>query len=109
MTLREKIVNRLKTVIDPELKQDVYSLRLVYDIDVDEGNKEVKMKFRPTVYNCPIGIQLALSVKMALMPVNELKKIDITVTDFVMAEQANTFLKSFDEELAKRKKEIKNN
>lgn len=109
MTLREKIVNRLKTVEDPELKQDVISLNLVYDIDVDEENKEVKMKFRPTVYNCPIGIQLALSVKLALMPINELKKIDITVSDFVMAEQANIFLKSFDEELAKRRKETKNN
>jgi metal-sulfur cluster biosynthetic enzyme len=107
MTLRDKIVNRLKTVEDPELKQDVYSLRLVYDIDVDEENKEVKMKFRPTVYNCPIGIQLALSVKLALMPVNELKKIDITVTDFVMAEQANTFLKSFDEELVKKNSNVK--
>lgn len=103
MTLRDKIVNRLKTVEDPELKQDVYSLKLVYDIDVDETNKEVRMKFRPTVYNCPLGIQIALSIKRALMDFNELNKIDIIVSDFIMAEEANKYLKSLDKELPKKK------
>ena len=103
MTLGDKIVNRLKTVEDPELKQDVYSLKLVYDIEVDEKNKEVIMKFRPTVYNCPLGIQIALSIKRALMEFDELKKIDIIVTDFIMAEEANKYLKSLDEKLVKKK------
>ena len=102
MQLKDKIINKLKTIIDPEIKQDIYSLKLVYDMVVDEENKEVKMKFRPTVYNCPIGIQLALSVKRGLVEIEDLKKIDIEVTDFIMAEQANSYLKSLDEELKKR-------
>lgn len=103
MQLKYNIIGKFKTVIDPEVRQDIYSLKLVYDIDVDEENKKVKMKFRPTVANCPIGIQLALSVKRALLEIDELKKIDITVTDFKMAEEANRYLKSLDKELSKKK------
>lgn len=94
MQLKEKIINKLKTVIDPEIKQDIYSLKLVYDLEVDEGSNTAKMKFRPTVSHCPIGIQLALSVKKALLEIDELEDVDVTVTDFFMAREANEYLES---------------
>lgn len=96
MQLKEKIIDKLKTVIDPEVRQDVYSLKLVSDIRVDEAKKTVRMTFRPTVYNCPIGLQLALAVKRALLEIDELTKIDIKVMDFRMADEANEYLKSLD-------------
>ena len=96
MQLKEKIIDKLKTVMDPEVRQDVYSLKLVSDIRVDEAKKTVRMTFRPTVYNCPIGLQLALAVKRALLEIEELTKIDIKVTDFRMADEANKYLKSLD-------------
>jgi len=96
MQLEEKIIATLKTVVDPEVRQDVYSLKLLSDIRVDEVKKTVSMTFRPTVYNCPIGLQLALSVKRALLEIDELAKIDIKVTDFIMAGEANAYLEALD-------------
>lgn len=94
MNLEKKIVNRLKRVIDPEIREDVYSLKLVYDIEIDDNEKSVKMKFRPTVYQCPIGIQLAMAVKTALLEIEELNSVDVEVTDFYLADEANKYLQS---------------
>ena len=97
MTLREKIMEKLKTIEDPEVHTDVLSLKLVYDIDVDEDNKVVSLKFKPTVPNCPIGVQLAINLKRNLMEVEGIKKVNVEVTDFIMADQANEYLRMIDE------------
>jgi len=105
MTLHDKIIEKLKTVTDPELRQDVYSLKLIYDMETDEEKHEVSLKFRPTVYQCPIGIQLSISIKRALMELKELKKIDIKVTDYIQKDLANQYLISLDCEMNNQTKE----
>lgn len=95
MDLKQKIIEALKKVKDPELRQDVVSLKLVSDLKVDEeGN--VSLTFRPTSFFCPIGIQLALMIKKAVKEVKGVKKVDVKVVDFVWAEQAEEYLKSLD-------------
>jgi len=43
-TLRDQIVEQLKTVYDPEIPVDIYELGLIYDIDVsDEGEVHIRM------------------------------------------------------------------
>ncbi len=97
MSLQEKVQEKLKTIEDPEVHTDVLSLKLVYDLNVDEENGVVSLKFKPTVPNCPIGVQLAINLKRELLSVEGVKKVNITVTDFIMADQANEYLKMMDE------------
>ncbi len=97
MSLEEKVIATLKTVVDPEVRQDVYTLNLVYDINVDEANASIDLKFRPTVPNCPIGVQLAIEIKKSLLEIPGVKHVDLTVTDFYMADAANQYLKMMDE------------
>ncbi len=98
MSIRERVIDVLKTVEDPEVRQDVYSLKLVYDLEVNEGSGVVSLKFRPTVPNCPIGIQLALAIKKALLEIEEVRRVNLTVTDFYMAYSANKYLEMIDKE-----------
>jgi len=105
MKLKNKIIEKLQTVEDPELRQDIYSLKLVYDIIVDDEKGEVSLKFRPTVFQCPIGIQLSISIKRALMEIDELKKIDLEVTDYVQKDLANQYLESLDGEMYNKTQE----
>ncbi|MCD6122423.1 MAG: DUF59 domain-containing protein [Spirochaetales bacterium] len=98
MGLMEKVVEMLKKVQDPEVNQDVYSLQLVYDIEVNDNEGIVTLKFRPTVPNCPIGIQLAVGIKQALLSLEEVKRVNLTVTDFYMAYSANKYLEMMDKE-----------
>ncbi len=99
MKLEEKIIKKLKTVKDPELREDVYSLKLIYDIITDEEKGEVSLKFRPTVFQCPMGIQLSIMIKRALMELKELKKIKVEVTEYAQKELANQYLTSLDSEI----------
>jgi metal-sulfur cluster biosynthetic enzyme len=96
MILEKKIINRLKTINDPELRQDVYSLKLVSNINVDEIGKNVSLIFRPTNFNCPIGIHLAVLIKKGLMEIKELKRVDVKVVDFYLEAKANEYLRSMD-------------
>lgn len=105
MKLKDKIIKKLRTVEDPELRQDVYSLKLIYDIKTDEDKGEVSLKFRPTVYQCPIGIQLSITIKRALMELKELNKIEMEVTDYIQQDLANEYLTSLDNEMYNSLKE----
>ncbi len=95
--LEERVIEKLKTVYDPELRQDVITLKLVNDLKVNEDSGEVSLVFRPTAYICPVGIQLALMIKQAILKVEGVKKVDIDVVDFVYAKQAIEYLKQLDE------------
>ena len=54
LKLEEQIIMMLKTVFDPEIPVDVYSLGLVYKIDLqDEGNVVIDMTL--TAPNCPMA------------------------------------------------------
>ncbi len=64
----EKIINVMKNIKDPELNIDIWTLELIYDIDVNDKNIEVKMTFTSPM--CPYGPQLVDSVK------TELKKLE---------------------------------
>lgn len=54
LKLEEQIVMMLKTVFDPEMPVDVYSLGLVYNIDLhDDGVVNIDMTL--TAPNCPMA------------------------------------------------------
>ncbi len=54
LNIEEKIVEMLRTVFDPEIPVDVYSLGLIYKIDLDDdGNVSIDMTL--TAPNCPMG------------------------------------------------------
>jgi len=52
--LREKIIEQLKTVYDPEISTNIYDLGLIYKIDIDdEANVNIDMTL--TSPGCPIA------------------------------------------------------
>ena len=52
---KEKIIEILRTVEDPEIRIDIHTLGLIYDIDLDEKSKEVKILMTFTTPFCPYG------------------------------------------------------
>lgn len=54
LNIEERVVTLLRTVYDPEMPVDIYSLGLVYKIDVaDDGALTVDMTL--TAPNCPMA------------------------------------------------------
>ena len=52
--IQDNIVSMLKTVFDPEMPVDVYSLGLIYKIDLND-NGQVDIDMTLTAPNCPAG------------------------------------------------------
>lgn len=53
-TSKDKIIEALKTVEDPELKIDIYTLGLIYDIEIQDDTT-VRIAHTYTTPMCPFG------------------------------------------------------
>lgn len=51
--LRERIVETLKRIYDPEIPLNIYDLGLIYGIDVDDADVEIRMTL--TAPACPVA------------------------------------------------------
>ena len=69
LKIEEKIVEYLRTVVDPEIAIDIYSLGMIYKIDLeDSGDLTIDMTL--TAPNCPMAdfIMEDVNQKMASIP-----------------------------------------
>jgi len=80
------ILERLKSVIDPETGVDVVQMRLVENLSVDALGK-VRYTFRPSSFVCPIAVALAMAVKKAVGEVPGVTSQEIAIEDYLMAEE----------------------
>lgn len=75
-SIKDDIVQRLATVIDPELHIDIVNLGLVYTIDLDnDGICLIEMTL--TTMGCPLTNVLADMVTKAVKEVPEVKNVDV--------------------------------
>jgi metal-sulfur cluster biosynthetic enzyme len=91
--LHDAIVEKLKTVIDPETGADVIRMRLVQDISIDEAGF-VSYKFKPSSPLCPIAVPLSLAIIQAIKEIPEVTGQNINVVDYVQADLLNDILKT---------------
>jgi metal-sulfur cluster biosynthetic enzyme len=91
--IKENILKRLQQVIDPETGADVIRMQLVMDLTIDENGKASYI-FRPSSPICPIAIQLAMMIMQAINEVEGVTGQQITVTDYIQAEELTQVLNS---------------
>ena len=77
MADREKIIEALKNVYDPEIQLDVWSLGLIYDIGI-EGNK-VRILMTFTSPMCPYGPALLDDVRRHVSSVDGVGDVDVEI------------------------------
>ena len=93
LKLEEKVVDMLRTVYDPEIPVDIYSLGLVYKIDIDDaGNLTVDMTL--TAPNCPMADFRMEDVRMKLESIEGIESVTVNIvfepewTQDMMSEEA---------------------
>ena len=84
--LRQAILSRLSTVIDPETGVDVVRMRLIEELTVNETG-QVSYTFRPSSPLCPIAVFLVMSIKAAVAEVAGVTQQSVTVAGYVQAEE----------------------
>ena len=74
--LKDKVINVIKKIYDPEIPVNIYELGLIYDIIVQKDNS-VKIKMTLTTPNCPVAESLPKEVKDSVMEITDVKKVDL--------------------------------
>ena len=75
MDIKNKIIEEIRKIYDPELPVNIYELGLIYDIKVDGSKAEIKMTL--TTPNCPVAESLPKEVKEGAMQVEGIDDVDL--------------------------------
>lgn len=78
LKLEEKVVTMLRTVYDPEIPVDVYSLGLVYKIDIDD-DANLLIDMTMTAPSCPMADFIVEDARIKLESIEELKSVTINI------------------------------
>jgi metal-sulfur cluster biosynthetic enzyme len=79
--LKDLIITRLKSVIDPETGADVIRMRLVEDLNVSTHG-EVIYTFRPSSPLCPLASFIVQQIKETISDIPGVTSQQIRVTGF---------------------------
>jgi FeS assembly SUF system protein len=74
--LTDQLIDRLKTVFDPEIPVDIYELGLIYKVDVSD-EKHVAIDMTLTAPGCPVAGEMPDWVRDAVLTIPEVKSCTV--------------------------------
>ena len=74
--LKDKIINQIKKVYDPEIPVNIYELGLIYKLEVNDKNI-VNVDMTLTSPNCPVAESLPKEVKDSVKEIKNVKEVDL--------------------------------
>ena len=74
--LTDQLIEKLKTVFDPEIPVDIYELGLIYKVDVSD-EKDVAIDMTLTAPGCPVAGEMPGWVKDAVMKIPDIKSCHV--------------------------------
>ena len=92
MPTEKQVISTLKEVVDPHTNTSVYEMGLISELKVTKNS--VSLTFRPTSPFCPLGTQLAQSIKHRLESLKGVTKADVKVIGHVHEDRINSILKA---------------
>ncbi len=93
MLTRDQIIGAIKTVKDPDVGMDIWTMGLVYDIVIQEDNA-VSVVMTLTTPMCPAGPELMSGVRDAVINIGA-TTVDVEITfepPWTMNEELRTML-----------------
>ena len=93
LRIETRVVEMLRTVFDPEIPVDIYSLGLIYNIDVTDGG-DVNVDMTLTAPNCPAADFIVEDVRLKLESIEGVTSVVVNIvfepewTQDMMSEEA---------------------
>ncbi|MFM0632544.1 SUF system Fe-S cluster assembly protein [Paraburkholderia xenovorans] len=75
--LKERVIDALRTVFDPEIPVNIYDLGLVYGLDVDEAEGRVEIRMTLTAPGCPVAQTFPATVEDAVFSVSGVNDVHV--------------------------------
>jgi len=76
--LTDQLIEKLKTVFDPEIPVDIYELGLIYKVDVSD-DKDVVIDMTLTAPGCPVAGEMPEWVREAVMSIEGIKSCTVNL------------------------------
>ena len=76
--LKQKIINEIKKIYDPEIPVNIYELGLIYKIEIDKNNI-VNVDMTLTSPNCPVAESLPKEVKECILKVKDVSDVKLNL------------------------------
>ena len=76
--IKNKVIEEIKKIYDPEIPVNIYELGLIYKIEVDSKNK-VNVYMTLTSPNCPVAESLPKQVKDNIMKLEEVSDVNLNL------------------------------
>ena len=76
--IKNKVIDAIKGIYDPEIPVNIYELGLIYKIEVDNKNK-VNIDMTLTSPNCPVAESLPKEVKDNIMKVEGVSDVNLNL------------------------------
>tara|TARA_Y100000389_G_C17114321_1_gene342306 strand:+ start:140 stop:442 length:303 start_codon:yes stop_codon:yes gene_type:complete len=74
--LKNKVIEEIKKIYDPEIPVNIYDLGLIYKVEVDK-EKNVNINMTLTSPNCPVAESLPKMVKDNIMKIEGVIDVDL--------------------------------
>ena len=78
----DQVLEKLSTVIDPDLKKDIVSMGMIKDLELNDG--DLKFTLELTTPACPFNVEIEDDVRKVIAEFSDLKNFDLNVTAKVM-------------------------
>jgi len=77
--LKQKIIERLQTIFDPEIPVNIYSMGLIYEVEILPVNN-VQIVMTLTAPSCPAAQSLPVEVDQKLREIEGVNDVHVSVT-----------------------------
>ncbi len=76
--MREKVVDQIRTVYDPEIPVNIFELGLIYNVDVTAG-MDVLVEMTLTSPNCPAAQSMPAEVEQKVRSIDGIGEVAVEV------------------------------
>ena len=76
--LKNKVIEEIKKIFDPEIPGNIYGLGLIYKIEVEANNK-INVDMTLTSPNCPVAESLPNDVKESIKKIDGVSDVNLNL------------------------------
>jgi len=76
--IKNKIIEEIKKIYDPEIPVNIYELGLIYKLEIDKKNN-VSLDMTLTSPNCPVAESLPKQVKENIMKIKGVSDVNLNL------------------------------
>ncbi|MBR38671.1 MAG: aromatic ring hydroxylase [Dehalococcoidia bacterium] len=74
---KDKVIDALKEVFDPEIPVNIVDLGLIYDVDINGSDVDVKMTL--TAAGCGMGPYIAQQAEWAISELEDVEDVNVDI------------------------------